>query len=142
MKLSRNARLLRTQLDIAPFVCVLFLIILLLLIGGASYKPGVRLNLPVADNLPGTDKPTIAVAIDSNGRFYFEHRLVEEKQLQADLKREVKRFGAPLVLLMQADEKVPCSVLVHMTMLAREAGISEALLATLPPPINSTAVVQ
>jgi biopolymer transport protein ExbD len=142
MKLPRNARLLRTQLDIAPFASVLFLIILLLLIGGAGYKPGVRLNLPVADNLPGADKPTIAVAIDSNGKFYFENRLVDEKELQADLRRAVKRAATPLVLVMQADEKVPCSVLVHMTLLARDAGISEALLATLPPPINSAAVIQ
>ncbi|HVV01514.1 MAG TPA: biopolymer transporter ExbD [Verrucomicrobiae bacterium] len=137
MKLPRNARIFRSQLDLAAFASVFFLLILFLLVGSAAYTPGVHLNLPVADNLPGTDKPTVSVAVDSNGRFYFEHHLVEEKELEFLLRREVKSSGAPLVLIMQADEKVPCSVLVHLTLLARNAGISEALLATLPPPLST-----
>jgi len=78
MKFPRNARIFRGQLDAAPFAAVLFLLVIFLMLGSLVYTPGVPLQLPVANDLPGTDKPTIAVAIDGNGRLFFENQGIEE----------------------------------------------------------------
>ncbi len=133
MKFPRNARILRNQLDAAPFATVFFLLVIFLLLGSLVYTPGVRLQLPVADNLPGTARPTVAVAIDVNGRLYFENQPIETNQLLARLKA-VRTAAGPLALVIQADQEVSYEALLHLTLLAREAGIAEAWLATLPRP--------
>ena len=134
MKFPRNARIFRGQLDAAPFAAVFFLLVIFLMLGSLIYTPGVPLQLPVTNELPGTDKPTIAVAIDSNGRLYFENQRVEEKQLRDHLRQAVIASREPLTILVQADKAVTHEMLIHLTLLARDAGISQAWLATLPRP--------
>jgi len=78
MKFPRNARIFRGQLDAAPFVAVFFLLVMFLMLGSLMYTPGVKLELPSAEELPSTDKPTVSVAIDSAGRYYFDNQLIAE----------------------------------------------------------------
>ena len=133
MKFPRNARIFRGQLDAAPFAAVLFLLVIFLMIGSLVYTPGVPLELPVANDLPGTDKPTIAVAIDGNGRLFFENQGIEENQLRGRLRQAAKE-SKELTLLVQADKSVTYDMLIRLSLLARDAGISQAWLATLPRP--------
>ena len=138
MKFPRNARIFRGQLDAAPFATVLFLLVIFLLLGSLVYTPGVRLELPVADNLPGTESPTVAVAIDANGRWYFENEAVEESRLRDRLSQLVAQSPQPLTLVVQADKAVTTEMLVRLSMLARGVGITNGLLATLPRPLSAT----
>jgi len=133
LKFPRNARIFRGQLDAAPFAAVLFLLVIFLMLGSLVYTPGVPLQLPVANDLPGTDKPTIAVAIDGNGRLFFENQGIEENQLRGRLRQAVKQTPE-LNLLVEADKSVTYDMLIRLTLLARDAGISQAWLATLPRP--------
>jgi biopolymer transport protein ExbD len=125
-------------MDAAPFATVLFLLVLFLLLSLRVYTPGIRLRLPVAGDLPGTDKPTIAVAVDSRGRLYYENQLISESHLRTRLREAAKAGAQPLTLLLQADQAVTYERLVGITMLAREAGINEAWLATLPRPLATS----
>ena len=136
MKFPRNARIFRGRLDVAPFATVLFLLVIFLLLASLTYTPGVRLDLPEAANLPGIDKPSVSVAIDKNGRLYFENQLIEERQLRVRLRSLVKESSEPLTMIVQADKAVPCEMLVRLRLLARDVGIPEALLATLPRPFS------
>ncbi len=139
MKFPRNARIFRGRLDAAPWAAVFFLLVIFLMLATLVYTPGVRvsLQLPVADNLPGTDHPTVPVAIDSEGRLYFENQPIGESQLALRLKARVKDSNEPLTLVVLADKAVTYDRLVRLTLLARSAGIREALLATLPRPLAS-----
>jgi biopolymer transport protein ExbD len=132
MKFPRNARIFKGRLDAAPFATVFFLLAIFLLLASLVYTPGVRLDLPVANDLPGTDKPTVAVAIDANGRLYFENQLVEEAALREKLSLAATNSLEPLALVVEADKAVTYERLVKVTLLARDAGISSAWLATLP----------
>jgi biopolymer transport protein ExbD len=134
MKFPRNARIFRGQLDAAPFAAVFFLLVIFLMLASLMYTPGVRLQLPVADDLPGTDKPTVAVAIDSGGRYYYENQLVQEKQLSNLLRQAALASPQPLTLIVKADRAVSTEMLVHLSMVARSAGITNGLLATLSRP--------
>lgn len=135
MKFPRNARIFRGHLEIAPFASVFFLLVIFISLSSLMYTPGVKIQLPTADNLPGIDKPSVSVAIDGNGRLYYANRSIVEADLKNELKNELRKTaGKPLVLIVHADQQVTYKMLLGLTLLAREVGISEALLATLPNP--------
>jgi biopolymer transport protein ExbD len=136
MKFPRNARIFRGQLDAAPFATVFFLLVIFLMLGSLTYTPGVRIQLPIADDLPGTDKPTVSVGIDPNGRLYYQNQWIEEPELVLRLRTAVSKSPEPLTLVVQADKAVTEEMLLRLTMLAHQAGISDALLATRQRPFG------
>ena len=132
MKFPRNAKVFHGQLDPAPFAGVFFLLVLFVILGALVYTPGVEITLPVANDLPGTDRPLIAVAVDADGHLYYENQLISEGLLRLRLVKAVKRSPEPLTLLVQADKNVNYDTLIRLSLLARDAGMKNALLATLP----------
>ncbi len=150
MKFARNAYISRGHLDAAPFASVLLLLMIFLVAGGLVYTPGerregmvhtpgVRLQVPVADDLSGTDKPSVSVAVDKNGRLYYENQGIEEADLRAKLSEIAHNSKAPLTLLVHADKDATYEMIVHLSVLARDAGIPESFLATLPRPFAGSA---
>jgi biopolymer transport protein ExbD len=139
MKFPRNARLLRSSFDMAPFAAVLFLVVIFLMLGAFLPASGLPLRLPVANGLPGTDQPTVAVAVDASGRFYFANQIVAEDKLKSALKTAAQKSRAPLTLVIHADKTVTYDRLIHLALLARDAGIQNALLATLPRAVTAPA---
>jgi biopolymer transport protein ExbD len=133
MKFPRNAKILRSQFDAAPFAAVFFVLVILLMLGALLPTAGLPLQLPVTADLPGVEQPTVAVAVDAGGRFYFANQIVPgETQLSNDLHRAVLDARAPLTLIVHADQSVTYDRLVRLTLLARDAGITNAVFATLP----------
>jgi biopolymer transport protein ExbD len=139
MKFPRRAKLLRNPLDATAYAGVFFLLVLFVAFGSRLYTPGVKIVLPTADNLPGTDKPTVTVAMDQSGRFYFQNQIVEESALKIQLLNIVVHATEPLVLVIQADKNVRHADLLKLALLARDAGITESLLATLPRAVAAPA---
>ncbi len=139
MKFPRNARLLRSPFEVAPFAAVLFLLMIFLMLGALVPTPGIPLQLPVGGDLPGIGKPSIAVAVDANGRYFFENQLVSEIELQSRLTTAEKFSRTPLTLVIHADKTVTEEQLIHLTLLAEKSGITNALLATLPDPVKTPA---
>ena len=136
MKFPRNSKILRSQFDVAPFAAVFFIVVIFLMLGQLMPVPGlhVQLNPPAADNLPGVNGRTVAMAVDSAGRYYIENRLVNEGQLKTSLQVAVMGTHDPLTLIIHADRSVTYEQLTHLSLLAREKplGITNILLATLP----------
>jgi biopolymer transport protein ExbD len=134
MKFPRNAKLLRSPFDVAPFAAVFFLLILFLLLGALLPTPGLSLNLPSTgvSNLPGTDKPTLAVAIDSSGRMFFASQIVTENELDNRLRHAVSASRTPLTLIIQADQSISYGEVVRVALIASNAGIYNTLLALQP----------
>ena len=132
MKFPRNARIFRGQLDAAPFANVFFLLVIFLMLAALVYTPGVPLQLPTADNLPGPDKPTIAVAVDRNGRTFYQNQVIEERQLREHLRQAAKATGGPPTLLLQIDKDASWETLLRLSLMAREVGITQAWPAALP----------
>jgi biopolymer transport protein ExbD len=137
MKFPRHTRSLRSPFDVAPFAAVLFLLVIFLMLAALLPVPGIPLQLPAAENLPGTDRPTVSVALDASGRFYFANQIVTGAQLKFELAAAVKKSREPLTLVIHADQSVTYEQLVRLTLLARDAGIQNTLLATLPRIVSS-----
>jgi len=134
MKFPRNEKILRSPFEMAPFAAVFFLLVIFVTLSVLLPTPGVPLQLPTATDLPGIDKPSVAVAVDATGRIYFQNQIVTENELKAGLLKAVKAASGPLTLVIHADKTVTYDQLLHLTLVARAAGIQDALLATLPPP--------
>ena len=132
MKFPRNSKLLRSPFDMAPFAAVFFLLVIFLLLGAFLPTPGFPLRLPVAANLPGTGGPTVSLAMDADGRCFFENQVMTQAQLAPKLHAAAAASPAPLTLIINADKQVTYDQLIQITLLARDAGITNALLATLP----------
>jgi biopolymer transport protein ExbD len=138
MKFPRNARIFRGQLDAAPFAAVFFLLVIFVMLSTQLYTPGVALSLPVADDLPGTDRPTVAVAVDAAGRMYFENQSLSESSLTKRLRKAVADSSEPLTLIVQLDRAASMDMLIRLTAVARSAGITNNWLAILPRPLSSS----
>ena len=61
-------------------------------------------SLPAASDLPGTDKPTVTVAMDVNGRYISTTRWSNPEALREELHQAAKKSAAPLTLVVQADK--------------------------------------
>jgi len=102
------------------------------MLGALIPTAGLPLQPPSAANLPGTDQPTVAMAVDAGGNMYFDNEIVSERLLINNLRVATNTFRVPLTLVIHADKSVSYETLVHLTMLARHCGITNCWLATLP----------
>ena len=132
MKFPRNAKILRSPFDIAPFAAVFFLLVIFVMLGGQMPVPGIPLDPPAVANLPGVDKPVIAVAVDSQGTLYYKNKMITEPELTNSLAAARAAAPEPPTLVIHADKQVTYWTLTHLVGLARTAGITNKLLATLP----------
>jgi len=140
MKLPRNARIFRGQLDASPFVGVLFLVAMFLLLNSSLvFLPGVSIRLPEASGWPGVIGPTVTVAVDTNHRLYFRNQVIRESELLTELRQAARAAGEPAVLVLMVDKTVPYDTIVRLANLAREAGLKETLFATRPPTVPARA---
>jgi biopolymer transport protein ExbD len=132
MKFPRDAKILRSHFDVAPFAAVFFLLLIFLMVSTVIPTPGIPLEPPTADQLPGPDQPAVAMAVDARGNLYYDHDLVPEKVLINKLVVATKTIHAPLTLIIHADKDVSYNTLAHLTLLARDCGITNCWLAVLP----------
>ena len=139
MKFPRRAKLFRNPFDMTAYAAVFFLMVIFLVLGAQHYTPGVRIELPIADNMPGSDKVPFTVALDENGYYYYQSQIIDEAALKAQFTNAVATSTGPLILVIKADRAVRQERVVRLALLARDAGISDALLATLPRAAGSSA---
>lgn len=133
MKFPRNARIFRGQLDAAPFASVFILLIVFVLLRSMLYTPGIRVELPSTGKLllPGVEGQTFSVALTTNA-IYCDNELVSENDFSNRLTAAIRKSSAPLTLIVQADKDVTEDKIVHLRVLADDAGVHDFLLATLP----------
>ncbi len=134
MRFPRNAKMFRGQFDFAPYAGVCFLILIFLALNTSLvFTPGVPIELPEGRELPGVLGPTVVVAVDRQGKYYFDSQVIAETNLQSRLQAAVSKSPRdPLTLVVQADKAVPYDLVVRLARMARGVGIKEALLATRP----------
>jgi biopolymer transport protein ExbD len=137
MKFPRNAKIFRGQLDVAPFAGVFFILVMFLLLATLIYTPGVAINLPVsATDAAVIQGPRVAVAVDKNGRLFYENQLIEARDLKNRLQMAAAESPEPLTLVVMADKAAEYQMCVNLAELARDAGIKKAQMVTLPRPFD------
>jgi biopolymer transport protein ExbD len=132
MKFPRNAKILRSHFDVAPFAAVLFILVIFLMLGALIPTAGIPLRVPEAGDLPGREGPTVAMAVDANTNYYYGNQIVSERVLATDFRAATNEAHGPVPLIVHADKTVSYDTIVHLSLLARRCGITNLWLATLP----------
>jgi|YelNatPaOPRAMG01_1025707.scaffolds.fasta_scaffold01713_10 biopolymer transport protein ExbD len=143
MRFPLRVHIFRGQLEAAPFLGLFMLLLMLLLFSSRLVSvPGVPIQLPQTEPLPGLTEPMLVVAVDRHGQFYFEHQVCDPATLRARLATRVSSEPRLPALVVEADRDVRYEVLVRLSLLAREAGLKQVLLATRPAPVPELAPVR
>lgn len=135
MRLPRNAKIFRGQLDAAPFAGVTFLLLLFIVLQSKLvFTPGIRVDLPETSvDLPGIPGASVAVAIDGNGQVYYDNQAIASlDDLRQRLREAVRKSKEPLTLEVMADKSATLETTAPILSLAGEAGMRRALLVTRP----------
>ncbi|MBM3839238.1 MAG: hypothetical protein FJ398_14975 [Verrucomicrobia bacterium] len=124
MKLPRNAKIFRGQLDAAPFAGVFFLLLIFLTLSSTLvFSPGIKINLPeVREPLGGSEGPTVVVAIDAAGMLYHDNQAKTEDKLRKDLAAAVQASREPPTLEILADKAARLEIAYRLMGFAEGAG--------------------
>ena len=79
MKFTRTLKPLKGQFELAPYLCVVFVLLFFMLFGGYLVLPvGTRLELPPGGSRSGTwtGDAFLVVAVDAGEQCYFENQIV------------------------------------------------------------------
>lgn len=135
MSLPTHARMFTGRLDVAPFACLFFLLVIfLVLLTHLAPVPGVTVSLPEARLTEVAVGPDwLVVVMDDGGRLYFSQQLVSPDRLREELRRQLTTPEAPRRLVLQASAEVELQKLVSFYALCREAGVEEVKLQTRSP---------
>lgn len=133
MRYPRGAKIFRGQVDVAPYLGVLFLLVIFLVMRFYLVHPsGIKILLPEGGVGSGVTGPKLIVGIDSAGRLFFENQMLDEQQLRVRLASRIQESEKAPTLLIQADAKVPNERIVQLSALAQDLGITQAALETRP----------
>lgn len=96
--------------------------------------PVTRIELPEVPDQPGVASPSVIVAVNMNGQFFYENQIVKDtSELQERLAAASKESREPLTLLLRLDKAVAVETLIQLSEMARQAGFRDTVLATRPP---------
>jgi biopolymer transport protein ExbD len=119
----------------APWICVFIPFAFFTLFHEYLVLPrGVRITLPAVD-APAAAAPgerLLVVAVDANGRPYFENQRVELAALPALLAVRAAGSNGPRTLLIHADAGVTAEALTAIAGAASAAGLRDIILASRP----------
>ena len=137
MRLPRNLKVFRGQLEAAPFLSVLLLLLILLaLTPKLVFDPGAPVHVELARSdtrLPGITNATLSVAIDSSGLYYYEGRVTPLPSLLAELKTAAASSPTRLALRIFADKTVRYDAIEQLSSEAGKLGFPDVFLVSAPP---------
>lgn len=136
MRLPRNVKIFRGQLDVAPFAAVTFLLLLFVVLQSKLvFTPGIRIDLPVVSrDLPGSPGLSVVVAVDRSGQIYYDNQAVGSMAaLRARLRAAVEQATEPVTLEIMADRAATVATTTELLAIAGEVGVRDALFVTRPP---------
>lgn len=128
MKFKRRTFLQTGQLDIAPLIDVVFLLLIFFMLTSSFiFQPGIKINLPNALTSEVIQRENLIIVITEDNALYINERRINEEELSSRLKiaaREVKP------ILIKADRKASLGRVVEIWDLCRVEGVQKINIAT------------
>lgn len=133
MKLSRTKDYQFSWLSAIPLLDVIFLLIFFLVLSSNFIlQPGISVSAPLSRFTlgPQINPQIISITGGAVPAIYFRDQKIALDQL-GPLLDEAKKEGRPIII--KADRLTPYALVVEVTNLALERGITSVALATTPP---------
>ena len=128
MKFKRRLSLEKGQLDIAPLIDVVFLLLIFFMLTSSFiFQPGIKINLPKALTSEVIHRENLIIVITDKGSLHINDRLIDGEELSSRL--EIARKEAKPILI-KADRKASLGKVVEVWDLCRAGGIEKINIAT------------
>ena len=127
-RLKRRTEIRKGQIDIAPLIDVVFLLLIFfMLTSNFVLQTGIRVRLPKAVTGDIVDSATLTVSVTSQDLIYINYRPVQTAEL-TDVLHEAGRNGSSVML--KADVGASVGKIVEIWDLCRRSGIAKVNIAT------------
>ncbi len=110
----------RFQIDMAPLIDVVFLLLIFFMLTFAIQGQGLAINLPEGEETEKVDKDII-VKIDRNNKIYLNDKLTDIDSLGVALAQDLEKRSDKLVVIDSAS-KVKYELFARVLDISREAG--------------------
>ena len=128
MRFKRHVELEKGQLDIAPLIDVVFLLLIFFMLTSSFvFQPGIKINLPKAVTSEVIHEKSLIILINSRNYIYLNDRAITMSELSSRLRIAAKE-NKPL--LIKADRRASLGKVVEVWDLCRDEGISRINIAT------------
>ncbi len=119
------------QLDIAPLIDVVFLLLIFFMLTSSYiFQPGIKINLPRAVTSEVIAEKDLVITVSAENLIYLNDYPISLKELKSHLEKAAEK-GWPL--LIKADRKASLGNVVRIWDMSREAGLTQINIATDQP---------
>lgn len=127
-----NERMPTSEINMVPLIDVMLVLLIVFMITAPLLTHSVKIDLPKAASQPNVEKPeTVALALDADGRMYWNNEALAEDVLRSRLREAAARTPQP-ELHLRADHNTRYQKLAEVMSAAREAGIEKMGFITVP----------
>ena len=131
MKFKGHVEFKKGQLDIAPLIDVVFLLLIFFMLTSSYiFQPGIKINLPKAVTSEVIQEKNIIIAVSAEDLVYLNDVPVTLKQLRKYLQGVVDE-NRPL--LIKSDRAASLGKVVEIWDLCRDVGLTQINIATYQP---------
>ena len=128
MKLKRTIFIEKGQLDIAPLIDIIFLLLIFFMLTSSFiFQPGIRVNLPKAVTSEALHRDILIVVITKENKIYINERTVSESELEP---RIIAAARGGQSLLIKADRDASLGKVIAVWDACRHADIKQVNIAT------------
>jgi len=128
MKLKRRTFLEKGNLDIAPLIDVIFLLLVFFMLTSSFiFQPGIKINLPKALTSEVIQRENLIIVIREDNALYINERMIDRDELSSRLKIAA---GESKPILIKADRKASLGRVVEIWDLCRVEGVQKINIAT------------
>ena len=128
MRFKRRTELKKGQLDIAPLIDVVFLLLIFFMLTSSFiFQPGIKVNLPKAVTSKALHEKSLVILITNSDVIYLNDRAITTKELNSRLRIAAKEKKP---LLIKSDRRASMGKIVEIWDMCRDAGISQINIAT------------
>ncbi|MDP3789628.1 MAG: biopolymer transporter ExbD [Candidatus Omnitrophota bacterium] len=128
MRFRRGIKLVKGQIDMAPLINVVFLLLIFfILTSGFVVQPGISVNLPKAVTSEALHKNSLVILVTNSDLVYINDRAINAKELDSRLRIAAKEKRP---LLIKADRRASMGKIVEVWDMCRDIGISQINIAT------------
>lgn len=128
MKFKRHVELEKGQLDIAPLVdVVLLLLVFFMLTSSYIFQPGIKIHLPRAVTSEVIQKKSLIITVTAENLIYLNEKSVTGEELSRALADTMEKSSP---LLIKADRRCSLGRIVEVWDICRESGFTQINIAT------------
>lgn len=128
MRFRRGIKLVKGQIDMAPLINVVFLLLIFfILTSGFVVQPGISVNLPKAVTSEALHKNSLVILVTNSDLVYINDRAINTQELDSRLRIAAKEKRP---LLIKADRRASMGKIVEVWDMCRDIGISQINIAT------------